>query len=413
LGDPSTGSVALQTSTGARRLYAQAYSVWHRSLAPESPGLHRKSDTDPFPCPALLRRPLTSTDHFDVIILSDLALPGGTTASNLAEIAANERASWHTGLVHNRNPRFRDDGVNPKFFAACSDLSRFVCAGETVSCDVLVVKYPPAALRIPDVFPNIDVRHELVIAANQTPFTGYSGSPQLVYDIEQVNDEISRRFGRTPLWFPIGPAIRHVFETHHRRELATVRWAEDDWFEVIDVAEWRRAERPDNGHVFRVGRHGRDSVWKWPSDPAALRSAYPNSDEFVIDILGGTEYARRVLGRLPDNWHVRPFDSISPRDFLAGLDVFVHVAHPDMEEGFGRTILEALATGVPVITESRFAGPFGDAVTSCQPQDVRHHLDHLCADRELYDEMVRKGLELAESNFGFAAHHRRVTRLTG
>jgi glycosyltransferase involved in cell wall biosynthesis len=105
---------------------------------------------------------------------------------------------------------------------------------------------------------------------------------------------------------------------------------------------------------------------------------------------------------------VRPFDSVSPVDFLANLDVFVHVAHPDMEEAFGRTILEALAVGVPVITEPRFALPFGDAVIACDPREVRTHLERLRTDPDFYDAQVQRGQDLVDGQFGFSAHHRRV-----
>ena len=410
-GNSVTGLASSRTSTGARRLYTQAYTHWHRSLTPSAGRLERASSTYPFPCPTLLRHRATNTAHFDVIILSDLALPGGTTASNLAEVAANEQAGWRTGLVHNRNPKFRDIGVNPKFFDACSDGTRVLSAGETVSCDVLVIKYPPSAVRIPDVFPQIDVRHEIVMIANQTPWTGYSGRRQQVYEITRVSDEVAARFGRAPLWFPIGPASRQAFESHHASELTRIRWSDDDWVEIIDVTAWKRAQRPNNGQQFRIGRHGRDSVWKWPSDAKVLAAAYPSHEPYVVDILGGADEAARVLGRLPANWQVSPFDSISPVNFLRRLDVFVHVAHPDMEEAFGRTILEALATGVPVITEPRFATPFGDAVIVAHPREVQTHLERLRDDPALYDEMATRGLELAESRYGFSAHQQRVDAL--
>lgn len=410
-GSPVTGLASSRESTGARNLYTQAATNWHGTLSPRTARLNRTSDSSPFPVPSIVRRKPASPAHVDVVMLSDLALPGGTTASNLAEVAANEQAGWSTALLHNRNPQFRDTGLNPKFFSACSDHTRLVAAGESMSCDVLVIKYPPSAVRIPDVFPSIDVRHEIVMIANQTPRTGYTGDSDEVYDIEAVDREIVERFSRRPLWFPIGPAIRHVFETQHSDVLTSIRWSGDDWFEIIDAEAWRRPSRPDNASEFRVGRHGRDSEWKWPTDRAVFAAAYPEREPFVTDILGGADEAAKRLGRLPRNWHVRPFDSISPRDYLAQLDVFVHVAHPHMEEGFGRTILEALAAGVPVITEPRFAGPFGDAVIAAPPSEIGAHLERLRTDPALYAEMVQRGDALVAERFGFSAHHRRIDAL--
>ncbi len=410
-GSPITGLGSSRFSTGARNLYTQAATHWHTTLVPSTARLLRTSDTEPFPLPSIVRRKPADSTHVDVVMLSDLALPGGTTSSNLAEIAANEQAGWSTAFVHNRNPRFRDTGLNPKFFAACSDRTHLLAAGESVSCDVLVIKYPPSALRIPDVFPAIDVRHEIVMIANQTPRTGYSGDGEQVYDIEAVDREATEKFGRSPLWFPIGPAIRQVFEMHHADALARIRWSADDWFEIIDADAWRRTNRPDNAGAFRVGRHGRDSEWKWPIDRDVFAAAYPEFAPYVIDILGGADEAAKRLGRLPRNWLVRPFDSISPRAYLAQLDVFVHVAHPHMEEAFGRTILEALAAGVPVITEPRFAGPFADAVIATDPRDIPAHLERLRTDTTYYDEMVQRGDELVAERFGFSAHHRRIDAL--
>jgi hypothetical protein len=249
--------------------------------------------------------------------------------------------------------------------------------------------------------------------ANQTPWTGYTGERELVYEIGQVDDEVTRRFGRAPLWFPISPAIRQVFETHHTTDIGSIRWSGNDWFEIIDVDAWKRPSRPHHDREFRIGRHGRDSVWKWPTDPDVIQAAYPADEPYVIDILGGADEAAKRLGRLPANWNVRPFDSIAPAEFLADLDVFVHAAHPDMEEAFGRTILEALAVGVPVITEPRFALPFGDAVIASEPSKVRAHLEQLRTDSDFYSDQVQRGHDLIETRFGFSAHHRRVQRLVG
>ena len=410
-GSTTTGLGSSLTSTGARHLYAQSYSAWHRGLTPATARLERHDDTEPFPCPSLVRRRTTTVDHLDVVMLSDLALPGGTTSSNLTEISANEQAGWHTGLVHNRNPRFRDIGLNSKYFDACSDRTRLLCAGESVSCDVLVIKYPPSALRVPDVFPDIDVRHDVVLIANQTPMTGYSGDHEPVYSIVDVNREVVERFGRAPLWCPIGPVVRHAIETHHGAELADIRWSQEDWVEIIDVNSWHRPTRPDSGSLFKVGRHGRDSTWKWPTDARVFESAFPTVAPYVVEILGGADHARKIIGRIPDNWVVHEFDTVSPADFLAGLDAFVHVAHPDMEEGFGRAILEALATGVPVVTEPRFATPFGDAVIAVEPLEIYDALERLRSDDNLYETMVRRGIDLAVTRYGFSVHHARVDAL--
>lgn len=407
----STGLASRMSQLGARQLYAAAFATWHRSpdFRHQLP-LHRTSDTAPFPAPATLRH-RSPNRRFDVAILSSFNLPGGTTSSNLTEVAANERFGLSTALIHNRNLQHRPRPINPKVFAACSERTRLIAQNESIECDVLVIKYPPSIAAIPDLFPNVTVNGEIVIAVNQTPRTGYRGDSQLVYSITECDAEVRRVFGKAPLWAPIGPAVRQALLTHHSTELAGIRLADEDWCEIIDAEAWRRPTHLPDPVRLRIGRHGRDSEWKWPVDPHVFAQAYPDDPSIEVHILGGADEAKKRLGKLPANWLVQQFDAVSPRRFLASLDVFVHMAHPDMEEGFGRTILEALAVGVPVITEPRFATPFGKAVIACSPSDVRHHLERLRTDHAFYADMVARGHDLVADRFSFSAHQRRLVEL--
>ncbi len=60
-------------------------------------------------------------------------------------------------------------------------------------------------------------------------------------------------------------------------------------------------------------------------------------------VLGGADAVADVLGEVPPAWEVFPFGSVDPAEFLAGLDAFVYYHHRDLDEAFGRTVLEALA----------------------------------------------------------------------
>jgi glycosyltransferase involved in cell wall biosynthesis len=69
-----------------------------------------------------------------------------------------------------------------------------------------------------------------------------------------------------------------------------------------------------------------------------------------------------------------------PTDYLRELDVFVYFPHPDLNEAFGRTILEAMFAGVPCLLPRRFSETFGDLALYCEPADVRGVLSRLAAD---------------------------------
>ncbi|MDA3012879.1 MAG: hypothetical protein O2801_10105 [Actinomycetota bacterium] len=64
-----------------------------------------------------------------------------------------------------------------------------------------------------------------------------------------------------------------------------------------------------------------------------------------------------------------------------------------------------------MITEPRFAAPFGDAVIASPPTDIGTHLARLKNDAAFYDEMVQRGLALAEKRFSFTTHRQRIDAL--
>ena len=343
----------------------------------------RRQATTPLP-PEIIR--------VDVMMISDFGLSGGTTTSNLTEIATQSAAGLSTVLVHNRNPDFLDEGIDLRVRAALDDRTRLFDFGSRYECDVLVIKYPPSARELPDLLERVTVSGEILVIVNQTPLTGYHGDSKVVYRIDECVAEIERVFDKAPLWMPVGPSVRTVLERHHSDELSRIRWSADDWYELIDVDTWQRERRPvhDDGRIV-IGRHGRDSVWKWPANRDDILAAYPDDPNVQVEILGGAVVPRRLLKRLPGNWNVRAFGSLSPQEFLAGLDAFVYFPHPDMTEAFGRTIVEALAVGVPVVTDERFTGLFGDAINVATPHDSMARVRELLSDPAVYEEAVQRG----------------------
>ena len=411
LNDWAQSRSSRDVATGASLVYTQALDAWLQSNQCESEPLFRSSDDQPFPAPRVLRRNPPDIEHYDIVMLSDLTLPGGTTTSNLSEITANRRVGLKTALVHNHGRPSRQTRYNTKYFSLLDESTRLLSIGERVTCDVMLVKFPPSGSRLPDVFPSVDVRREVLVIANQTPRLSYVSDLQQVYDIDQVDNEIARKFGRRPLWTPVSPSVRSVFESHHHEALRRIRWSPDDWVETIDVIDWHRPRPSREGRRFRIGRHARDSRWKWHPDEKVLQYAYPNLDDFEIDILGGADFAVEILRGLPSNWRVRPFDSIDPIDYLAQLDAFVYYPHPELEEAFGRNILEAMAAGVPVVTAPSFALTFGDGILSVPPAEASSVLQRLKDDHDFYVRTSERGMKFVSENFGQAVHTDRLRRL--
>ncbi len=343
---------------------------------------------------------------YDVAILSDLRYPGGNSASIVAEVRAQAAAGLSTVLIHLPSPHLRHARPFQDRIVAClreglADLAHD--DGTEVTAKVLLIRQPRIFTAEPAAAPAIRAEHTIVVL-NQPP--GDETDAERYYVVEQVRERIERLFGQPVVWAPISSQVRdNVLRVAPRTTLP-----DTDWHEIIDVADWQVERRPP-GPVPVVGRHGRPDPVKWPRDPGELLQAYPDSAEVKVRILGGGEIGVHRLGRTPRSWDVVEFGAESPRDFLAGLDFFVYFHDPDWVEAFGRTILEAMASGVPVIVGPHFRAIFGDAALYTDPAGVRDLVRRLHKDRPAYEAQVTRARRFVVEHFGSASHIARLASL--
>ncbi|MGM0617835.1 MAG: glycosyltransferase [Actinomycetota bacterium] len=349
---------------------------------------------------------MTAT-RYDVIIATDARLPGGTTASVAEEILAQHAAGYRTALVHLPStlsatarpfsPRLQELVVTGR-----CDLVRH----GPLHGDALIVRHPRVAAELdPGALPAVDVGSVLMIA-NQAPGT-VDGARAAHYDPQVANERLAAWSGHEPRWVPIGPLVR--------RNLTALApglpLAEQDWVNVLDVDRWRVPRTAPRSPV-RIGRHSRDHELKWPADAASLLAAYPAG--FDVRILGGARSARALLGgRLPPSWTVYGFDELPVRRFLASLDVFVYHHHPAWVEAFGRTIIEALAAGLPTVLPPHFAELFGDVAHYTEPAGTATVVSALTADERSYLEASARGEAFVADRFSHTTHVRRIAALVG
>jgi len=343
----------------------------------------------------------------DVLDISDLRFPGGTSHSIAAEIRAQAEAGWRTGLVHLNGPLVaRVRAVNPSIRELVGAGRAHLLVGrEPVAARIVVVRHPAVLQTAADQLPPIDTEH-LVIVANAAPHD-IDGHEH--YRPESVHAIAQDRFGVEPVWAPIGPLVRATIA--HRVPPDSLR--PEDWVNIIDIDAWSAPRTEWQADKPVIGRHSRDSPQKWPRDPAILRAVYPDDGSMLVRILGGASAAEAVLGTLPPTWHVSPFGAQSPRDFLADLDFFVYYHDPRWVEAFGRTILEAMASGVPVILPPHFEATFGNAATYAEPADVASIVHRLRGDRDAYEALIARAQEYARIHFSHDTHRRRIAELIG
>lgn len=372
---------------GARAEYERNFRHWHQN-ATDLRG-DRTSQAHPFPVPALALNAPGGSQFYDVIVVSDFRLPGGTTHCNIHYFQAFREAGLRVAYLHwpryNITPR---DPSDRKILDACQRYGVVpLVHGENVRCKLLLIHHPPVMMWQPDAVPTIEAER-VAILANQSSQRAHGG-PHELYEPATVQANVERNFGQKGVWIPISPVVRQQMEAVGGFEPL---WHQD-WLPVLDVAAWHREPewRGDTRARPTIGRHSRDQWIKWPGTAEAIASAYCADEDVAVRIMGGAGSAVEILGRQPANWQISGFDAEPVTEFLADLDIYVHFIHEASIEAFGRNIMEAMAMGLPVICSPAFRDCFGEAVICVAPEEVPEAIRALWEDRERYLAQAHAG----------------------
>jgi glycosyltransferase involved in cell wall biosynthesis len=396
---------------GVRKEYLEAYQAYHRKT--DNLFYQFRPGKRPFavPEPMLPAREnkLNVRKHFDVIIVSEFRLQGGTNMSNIEEIKAQKSAGLKTGLIQMSRYDFDSQKeINYKVRELIDgEQVQMLVYGEKVTCDVLIVRHPPVLQEWQRYVPKVEAKTVKVII-NQPPKREYSKKGTTLYDMRKCVTHLQAYFGKKGKWYPIGPQVRETLWKHHSKELKAIKLSSEDWVNIINVEEWRRNHRPVKHSVIKIGRHSRSQYVKWPNNPKELLDIYPESEKYEVHVLGGAEAPKKVLGRIPSNWTVHEFGEIPPNEFLKELDVFVYYTHPDWVEAFGRVIFEAMAAGVPVIIQPKYKPLFEEAAIYAEPREVQQKITALMEDEDFYNKQVEVALNYVDNRFGYAQHISRL-----
>lgn len=343
----------------------------------------------------------------DILMATDLRFPGGNNASVVEEVRAQSRAGYRTALLHLPSPVQRSDrAYAPRIRNLIESNQAQLVLNENVRAKLLVIRHPTVLMDLPDRLPQISVDHVLIIA-NQVPVDRRARAPY--YDVLGCDEAARRLTGKTPQWAPIGPQVRKALLPYSR----DIEIRASDWKNIIDVEAWYTPREAFVAQPPVIGRHSRGDWSKWPATRETLTAAYPADGAYSVRVLGGVEAPVEILGDLPSNWVDLPFNSVSPAQFLKGIDFLVYYHHPGLVEAFGRTILEGIAAGAVAIVDPIFQETFGEACRYATIDRAREELDTFSADFDLYKEQSERGVAYVREHFSYASHVRRVEEIIG
>lgn len=346
------------------------------------------------------------TRFYDIVILGDFRFPGGTSTAIAAEIEAQARAGYRTGLLSLKAPLLRfPHPIHPQITAQVeAGRADLLDPDLPVSAGLLLVHHPQVLTHLPAAPLRPTAEHILLIA-HHPPYDA-DGVP--FYDWRRIDANAAAMFGRRIPWAPVGPAVRRQLQGLIDGPAVWPR----DWHNVLDPAAWRVVCR-EPGEVPVIGRHSRPDLLKWPATREETLLVYPPTPDFRVRVLGADAGVTRFLDPLPATWELLPFGAVPVQEFLAGLDVYVFFHHPRWVEAFGRTLIEAMASGLPVILPHPFAELFGEAAVYAEPAEVGARVRALHADRPAWAAQSERARAAIETRFSLRQHVKRVAELIG
>ena len=400
---------------GVRKTYADQAAYWRRTrgtLSADLLNISRTSLKQPFPIPQnLAPKNWEKNKDYDLVIISDLSLLGGTRRCNEAYIKNAAEIGLRVGLFH--WPRF-DLKIVPiadEYYELCYlDNVDLLVPEDEINAKAVIIHHPPILKYKIDDVPKIDT-NKVFVLINQSPMQRWSQKP-FYYNPQDVSQLSHELFGVEPVWIPISGRVREVLDltggyTHILDEIWSPPYSHD-----LDMETYELPKGFGSNRKIVIGRHARDHWTKWPQTAQALKDAYcADLAKFQVNLLGGQDTPLKMLGATPSNWNVLEFDSVGVNDFISELDFFLHFVNEDYIEEFGRNVMEAMALGRVVILPPEFKEIFADGAIYCEADKVAAVCEHYWNNPELYLEQLKKGKQFVLENCSKEVIQQRLTNI--
>ena len=342
---------------------------------------------------------------YDVLLISDLRLPGPTGRAIAAEIQAQAEAGYRTALLHVRSALLaRPHPIQPLIRAAIEQgLADWLDPDADLSAHLAVVHHPGVLSEAPARAPRLAAGRKLLVVNH--PLSDAQGRPWL--DRRSLVRNLEDLLGEGAHLAPAGPQIR--------AQLVAAGWPlpllDQDWPPVLDPGTMAVPMRRAWSGRLVIGRHGELDRLAWPLPRPLLLAAYPEEADLEVRVLADRARLAALLGELPANWTVVDPGTASVADFLAGLDAWVHLS-ADAAQPVRLEILEALASGVPTVLPAALRETFGDAAAYAEADGLRAAIRGL-ERPSTRAVLAQRASDLIARRFSPRAHVERLRALIG
>ncbi|MCK7616050.1 glycosyltransferase family protein [Roseibium sediminicola] len=329
---------------------------------------------------------------FDVLFVADPRFEGGSSTALALELRVAARAGYRTGLMMVRGPIIGHPfPIHPEIREVLdAGLVERTDPDAEIQADLVLVHHPSILDNI--MRPRPRVRTGRIIVVLHHPVKDATGRIQ--YELEFIQKHAAMAFGieRVDL-APVSQVVRDglpVLLPNGARVLS------ENWDNLIELHRWPRRKGRSGNDTVIVGRHSRPDPKKWPDTLDEALLAWPDRLGRRTRMLGGGPYLSEKYGALPPHWEMIEFNGEAVSDFLSSLDVWVYFHSSEWVEAFGRTTLEAMATGVPVILPEHFRCLFGDNATYAELADVDQAIADLTGDPDTWQDASDRARQFAE-----------------
>ena len=316
-------------------------------------------------------------------LVLDPRFPGGTSSAVAQEIAELSD-SYDLRVIGLETRHFKGRHVNPRLEAAMTRAGLHIeWAPAKVSADVIAI-HNPAAFKFDTALTTRFVARQLYVVAHEN-FLRPNGEPG--FDVARSLRLIARNtLAQQQLIAPVSAYNRETIERWRAMAPeAAAPWhvAAENWFNICEF----QTVAPTHSPRDRRGRVSRVGFEKFPAR-AVMERHFPPHAEYCAIL--GADNILDVPEAPPAHWQLYRFGEREVAGFLEEIDFFVYFPNPCLRESFGRVIVEAIAAGKLVITDTGTAQTFGPAVIASDGHDLDEIIARYTADPASYVRFVEQ-----------------------